>query len=156
MSDMTNTPRRPALRNEDREMIPMALIKAMGMLVLCTLVLVSYAVFTERTLVGQPLPSTIVAQTTVVLEGSTNGSVIVKRQDGSVLKAFGPKEAGFISVVWIGLKRERFVHQVDLLEPVRLAQYENGRLAIFDDITGWTVELGSFGSENRAAFAKLF
>ena len=40
-------------------------------------------------------------------------------------------------------------------KPVRLIAYANGRLTVLDPETGWSVELGDFGSDNKAAFERL-
>jgi putative photosynthetic complex assembly protein len=39
--------------------------------------------------------------------------------------------------------------------PVRIVEYANGRLTVVDDHTGWSAELGAFGSDNKAAFERL-
>jgi len=38
---------------------------------------------------------------------------------------------------------------------VRLVAYDNGRLTLHDDRTGWSVELHAFGDANKAAFERL-
>lgn len=145
----------PALRHADREMIPRMLLRAMFMLAMATLVLVGFAVLTDRPLVGQPLPSAVIAEREIVLTGTRDGAVTVGTSDGAVLANMSETEAGFVSVVWRGLDRNRQLHKVPATVPVNLVEYENGRLAIHDPATGWQVELASFGQSNRAAFATL-
>ena len=62
---------------------------------------------------------------------------------------------GFITVIQNGLERAREVAGVDQSRPVRIVEYANGRLTVQDDLTGWSAELGAFGSDNRAAFERL-
>jgi putative photosynthetic complex assembly protein len=159
MSDkpMTEAQRRhPQLVNRDKEMIPPVLLKAMAILALSSLAITSYAVITDRPLVGQPLPSEEIRSRMIVLDGDKYGAVEVRAADGAVMADLGPNEAGFISVIWRGMNRTRMQHGVAETLPLRLVEFENGRLAIFDDETGWSVELASFGDANRASFAALF
>jgi putative photosynthetic complex assembly protein len=58
-------------------------------------------------------------------------------------------------VIQNGLATERKKHRVDPLLPVRIVEYANGRLAVEDPETGWSIELYAFGAENRAAFERL-
>ena len=44
---------------------------------------------------------------------------------------------------------------VDQTKPVRIVEYANHRLTVLDAFTGWSAELGAFGSDNRAAFERL-
>ena len=158
MSDkpMTEAQRRhPQLVNRDREMIPPVLLKAMAILALSALAITTYAVLTDRPLVGQPIPSEEIRSRSIILDGDKYGGVVVKTAEGAVMADLAPDEAGFISVIWRGMNRTRMQHGVAETLPLRLVEFENGRLAIFDDETGWTVELASFGDQNRASFAAL-
>jgi len=158
---MSDTPmnaaqrRNPELVNRDREMIPPVLLKAMAILALSALAITSYAVLTDRPLTGQPLPSDELRSRTIVMDGDKYGAVTVYDDQGAVLADLGPDEAGFVSVIWRGMNRSRMKHGVAETAPLRLVEFENGRLGIFDDETGWTVELASFGDANRASFAAL-
>ena len=145
--------RAPQLVNRDREMIPSTLLKAMAMLALSSLLLVTYAVLTDRPLTGQPLPAPEVKSRIIALDGDRYGAVTVLDENGDVIVAHDADTAGFVSVIWRGMNRSRMQHGVAETAPLRLVEFENGRLAIFDDETGWSVELASFGDENRATFA---
>lgn len=148
--------RHPELVNRDREMIPPVLLKAMLMLALTSLALVTYAVLTDRPLTGQPRPAPEVQSREIVLDGARDGSVVVLDAQGTVLRDLDADNGGFISVIWRAMNRNRMQHGVAETLPLRLVEYENGRLAIYDDVTGWDVELASFGQGNRATFASLF
>ncbi len=145
--------RHPELVNRDKEMIPTVLVKAMFMLALTTVALASYAVLTDRPLTGVPQAAPEVASRVLVLDGDNKGAVTVIDEQGAVIVDHGADTAGFISVVWRSMNRTRMLAGVSETDPLRLVEFENGRLAIFDDQTGWSVELGSFGRENRATFA---
>jgi putative photosynthetic complex assembly protein len=144
---------RPALRHADREMIPTVLVRAMFALALASLAIVTFAVVTDRPTVARPKPAAVVAERAIVLEGGNAQSVTVREPDGTVVLAL--EHGGFITVVQNGLNRTRTLHGIDPLRPVHLTSYANGRLAIHDPETGWSVELGSFGDANRAAFDRL-
>ncbi|MEL6520470.1 MAG: photosynthetic complex assembly protein PuhC [Pseudomonadota bacterium] len=146
---------RQKLIKRDKEMIPRTLIRAMFALALASLVLVGYSTFTDRPLVGQPLAAPVTAERLIVLQGTPDGAVTIREPEGAVLAELTEAQAGFISVVTRGLNRRRLVERKISDAPVRLIEYENGRLAINDPETGWQVELASFGAANRAAFAKL-
>jgi putative photosynthetic complex assembly protein len=51
--------------------------------------------------------------------------------------------------------RERRMNGDTAAPPFRLEQWADGALTLTDTVTGRVIELGSFGPDNRAAFAKL-
>jgi putative photosynthetic complex assembly protein len=150
----TAAPRSPGLRRHDsNDMVPVGLLRAMLALALVSLALVSYAVATDRPRVAVPPPADILAERLLILEGRGAQAVVVRAADGSLIADMA--HGGFITVIQNGLQRERLVHGIDPLLPVRLVHYANNRLAVHDPHTGWSVELGNFGADNRAAFARL-
>jgi len=145
---------RPALHNTDPEMIPKPLLRAMLGLVIAALVLVSYAVLTGRETVGQPAPAAIAFERELLIESASgDAAVVVRDPDGAVLLDLA--NGGFIDAVHDGIARNRTVHGIPNDSPVRLIEYENGRLSLQDPQTGWSVELHSFGADNKAAFERL-
>lgn len=157
MADTTSqmaAPRQPALRHApDREMIPLALVRAMFGLALITVAIVAFAVLTDRAPAGQPKPAAVVAQMDLVLIGGGAKAVTVAKPDGTVLADLA--HGGFITVIQNGLQTARGRHGIDPTLPVQLVDYANGRLAIHDPVTGWSVELHAFGGDNEAAFRRL-
>lgn len=139
--------------SDNKDMIPKHLLLAMFGLVLASLVLVSYAVLNGRDPVGVPKTAAIVAERSIILQGGGAQAVTVLASDGSVLMDL--PHGGFITVIQNGLERARLTAGVDKLLPVRVVEYANGRLTVLDDHTGWSAELGAFGSDNRAAFERL-
>jgi putative photosynthetic complex assembly protein len=63
--------------------------------------------------------------------------------------------SGFIRGVMRGLMRERTLKQADRDGPVTVALWADGALTLTDDGTGRIIELGSFGRDNREAFAAI-
>lgn len=137
----------------DPEMIPRPLLLAMLGLVLTTLALTTFSVVTGRDKVGVPQDAAIVAERSVILQGGGAQAVTVLDENGQLLMDL--PHGGFITVIQNGLERARTVARADQSKPVRIVEYANGRLTVIDDTTGWSVELGGFGSDNRAAFERL-
>lgn len=67
----------------------------------------------------------------------------------------GSEQGGFIRGVLRGLARERRMHGVGEAPPFTLTMWQDGSLSMVDEGTGRSIELGGFGSDNRAAFAAL-
>ena len=147
------TPRRPALRSQNPELIPKVLLRAMFALAMASLAIVSFAVITDRDHVGVPKPAEVLSSRSLILQGGGAKAVTVRQLDGTVLADLD--HGGFITVIQNGLERARLVHGVQADLPVDLVAYANGRLTLTDPETGWSTELGSFGSDNKAAFERL-
>lgn len=62
---------------------------------------------------------------------------------------------GFVRGVMRGMVRERHIRGVGMAPPFTLTLWKNGTLSLEDKATGRNIELGSFGPDNRAAFAAL-
>ncbi len=142
----------PALAERDREMIPKVLLRAMLALVLVALSLTTYAVVSGREKVGRPAQGAVVAERMIVLTGGPGQSVTVTSGDEVLAQM---DHGGFVTVIQNGLMTERRKRGVDQGLPVRLARYDNGRFAVEDPATGWSVELYAFGGDNEAAFARF-
>jgi putative photosynthetic complex assembly protein len=140
-------------KESEGDKIPKGLLIAMFLLAMSALVIVSYAVLTGRPHEGQPAEAAILHERTVILEGHGAKAVTVRDENGALLADLA--HGGFVTVIQNGLERARTVGHADQTKPVRLIAYANGRLTIIDPETGWTAELGAFGSDNRAAFERL-
>ena len=146
---MTNLPARSA----DREMIPRVLLRGMLALVLAVLALTAVAVLGDRPHVGVPKAAAPVAERLIVLEGRGAQAVAVRDAEGRLLMEMD--HGGFVTVIQNGLDRVRLVARTPGNPPIRLVEYDNGRLVAEDPATGWSAELHAFGDDNRAAFARL-
>ena len=54
-----------------------------------------------------------------------------------------------------GFMSERKKKKIDINNPLKLIQYEDGRLTIVDESSSWDMHLNSFGSMNAAVFKEL-
>ena len=144
---------RREMETRDREMIPRALLMAMGALALGALTLATYASLTDRPLAGVPAPAPVVAERTFVLEGDSV-AVRATAPDGRVL--LDTENGAFIAVVGDALRRQRTVHKISGNPPVTLARLANGRLVLTDPATGWSAEMTSFGAGNARHWEVLF
>lgn len=149
---MTNLPS-PTFRNRDKEMVPRTLLWAMFGLAMASLAITTFAVVTGREPVAQPAMAEVKRERWIILEGHDAQAVTVRNSDGSLLLDLA--HGGFVTVIQNGLATERRKHRVDPLKPVRVVEYANGRLAVEDPETGWSIELYAFGQDNKAAFERL-
>lgn len=143
------------LRHPDtNSMIPPAIIKAMIALALGSLLMVAWARLTDRPLVGVPLAAAVEQERTIRLIGHRDqpGMIVADAAGNPILTL---DNGGFITAVHAALRHNRARHGLAPDLPIRLALYANGRLTAHDDLTGWSVELGSFGLDSRAAFARI-
>lgn len=144
----------PKLRHQDaNDMIPPVLIRGMLALVVISLALVAWARLSGVPVVAVPPPAAVVQERTIALIGGGAQAVTVLDETGAVLADMA--HGGFVTVIQNGLQRERLRHSLPADLPVRVVEYANGRLTVHDDHTGWSVELGNFGADNRAAFERL-
>lgn len=91
-------------------------------------------------------------------EDRADGAVVVKDADSAETLAvlLGENDGGgFVRGVMRGLARERRMNGIGHEAPFELALWRNGSLSLVDTATGRSVEIGSFGPDNRAAFAKF-
>lgn len=135
-----------AMQRRDKELIPRRLVIAMFSLALASVLLVSFAVLTDRPKVGVPAEAPILSQRSLVIEGSTNDILVTDATTGETVLDL--TNGGFISVVNDGLERARLVNRTDGNPPVTLTLYETGRLSLADPATGWRTEISSFGPGN--------
>jgi len=85
-----------------------------------------------------------------------DGAVVVQTLDGVTVATVLPaSEQGFVRGVMRGLARERRLENVGVEAPFRLALWEDNGLTLTDLATGRQIELGAFGTTNRAAFAAM-
>jgi putative photosynthetic complex assembly protein len=140
-------------RPDANDMIPPVIIKAMIGLAVATLAMVAWARLSDRPMAAVPPAAEIVRERTFSLIGGGAQAVTVLDENGTLLVSMD--HGGFVTVIQNGLQRARRVHGIDPDLPIRVVEYANGRLTAHDDLTGYSVELGSFGGDNRAAFERL-
>jgi putative photosynthetic complex assembly protein len=137
------------------QMIPKGLLLAMGLLALSALGLASYSVLTDRPHEGVPAATgEVLRERTLILQGNSAQAVTVLDANGVVLADMA--HGGFVTVVQNAVSTARRRQEVDQALPVRLVEYANHRLVLEDPATGQSYELYAFGSDNKAAFERLF
>jgi putative photosynthetic complex assembly protein len=108
----------------------------------------------ERKAAGVP----IVAERTLVFTDRADGALVITDAgaDGALVSVVPPmSEQGFIRGAIRSMGRERRMKGVAPDAPYALRLWGDGRLALEDLGTGRTVELDSFGPDNRAVFRAL-
>jgi putative photosynthetic complex assembly protein len=99
---------------------------------------------------------TVVRQLTFTDRG--DGAVVVRDVNtGETVRVLvdGVPGNGFVRGVMRGMARERHIRGVGMAPPFTLTLWKNGTLSLDDKSTGRSIELGSFGPDNRAAFAAM-
>jgi putative photosynthetic complex assembly protein len=151
---MTNTNFTPGFKRTDQnDMIPIGLVRLMFGVAVLSLGLVTYASLTGREPVAIPAEAPIVQEWSLRLVGRGAQAVTVQDADGNLLADLD--HGGFVTVVQNGLETARRRHGIDSTLPIRIVQFENGRLAAIDPLTDYRVELTVFGQDNKAAFERL-
>ena len=84
-----------------------------------------------------------------------SGAARVLAEDGTVIAEFSSDKGGFVAGIHRVLDRVRGQRGLPNDLPVRLVAWEDGRLSLIDDATGWRSELTGFGADNLATFARL-
>ena len=82
----------------------------------------------------------------------------VRVEDGAtaeVLARFGQGEGGFIRASVRSLVHQRRIRGQGSEVPFQLTQWDTGGMTLNDPVTGRSVEVSSFGPDNRAVFANL-
>lgn len=144
------------VHTEEKELIPRRLLNATIALVLSSLALVTAAKVFDAPIAATPdMAAPVAVERHIILDGQMNGSATVLDLNGAVIARFAPDKGGFIAGVNRALDQVRGQHGVGASLPVRLIRFEDGRLALVDDHTGWRAELIGFGPDNYAAFAQL-
>lgn len=82
----------------------------------------------------------------------------VRVEDGAtaeVLGRFAPGEGGFIRATVRSLVHQRRIRDEGPAVPFTLTRWENKTLTLSDPVTGRSVEVSSFGPDNRAVYNNL-
>ena len=139
----------------EKEVIPIRLVQAVGALLLVTLLMVGYARLSDMPLIGTPKQDPVVSETSLEFIKQKNGSVSIFNHNGQEVINSRAGPYGFIVVVYNGFMSERKKKEIVINNPLKLIQYEDGRLTIVDESSSWDMHLNSFGSMNAAVFKEL-
>jgi len=143
------------MKHRDREMVPRILVQAMFGLMLASLALVGYAQWRDVPLTGVVADSPVISERVITLVGDRKTGYAVFDTAGNQIAHSRENKAGFIDVVASSVERERTVNGLPANGPLTVARRENGRVAVIDPASGWTLELIGYGKDNVAAFATL-
>lgn len=143
------------MKHRERDMVPRALVIAMFGLMLSALALVSYAQLTDRPQSGVPTLAEIVKEREITLQGTRSEGVAVLDMEGNQIAFSSENKAGFIDVIWVTTRRERIVQGIEGNPPFKVVRRADGRTAVLDPATGWSIELIGYGVDNVAAFARM-
>jgi len=140
---------------QEKEVIPIRLLQAVGALLLFTLLVVGYSRLSDMPLLGVPDASPIVKEVVLDFQKKEDGSIVILNEKGieMINSKTGPN--GFISVVHDGFSYERKKKNIKENAPVKLVLHEDGRLTIVDDSSSWEMHVNSFGAMNVAVFGQL-
>jgi putative photosynthetic complex assembly protein len=146
------------LVERDREMVPKVLVRAMFVLCMSVLVIVTYAKLTDRPLAAMP-PSAdelpVLEERLIQIFGSMDGSARVMDTEGNVIVTLSKEEGGFVAGIYRVLERRRGAVGASGSDPIRLVRMADGRLALRDDLTDFRTELYGFGADNERVFARI-
>ena len=140
------------LATRDREMIPVALLRAMLAIAVASLLLASYARITDRPLEGVPAMRPVAAERMLSFAHAEDRRVRVL-EDGREIAVMTGRSAGFIDAYTDALERRRMVSNADPFAPIRVARFEDGHVVLIDPETGWRVDPRAYGESSQAAFA---
>ncbi|KUJ79809.1 photosynthetic complex assembly protein PuhC [Ruegeria profundi] len=143
-------------QNQDRELIPRVLLRAMGLLVCAVLAIVAYARLTDVPLSASPPAAEITHEREMILvSDGVSGAVTVLSPEGAVIARLSATEGGFVAGVARVIDRTRMQADQPANTPVIVTRRANGRLDITDPSTGWSADLMGFGADNARRFARL-
>ena len=96
------------------------------------------------------------AQRSLYFHDETGGGVRIEDAgSGETIAVIEAGTGGFIRTTMRSLVHVRRTKGIGPEVPFVLTEWDNGTLSLSDSETGKSVELGSFGPDNRAAFAAL-
>ena len=142
-------------RIHEKEVIPIRLVQAVGALLLVTLLMVGYAKLSNMPLIGTPKEASVVNEITLEFVKQGNGSVSIYDNKGQEIINSRSGPYGFIVVVYNGFMSERKKKKINTNDPLKLVQYDDGRLTILDVSSSWDMHLNSFGAMNAEVFKNL-
>ena len=124
------------------ELIPKSLLYALGFLVVTTLVIVFFSVFTERPMVGVPAQSDLEGELKLNLIKMKNGSVSIYDNSNKEILNSRDGYSGFISVILTGLEYNRKKIGIDLGSnySLELYKYKSGRISLEDIDADWQMK----------------
>ena len=144
------------LRTKQVDVMPKTFLRAVVFLLLLVLIFVFTFRWMEFPLAGVAPESKIVREMSLkFVERNRFDVIVLDKYDNTLVESTDGKN-GFIGVVFNAIKRERIKKRIEGDNVLRMVQYENGRIAIIDDWTGFKVQVNNFGQRNLEVFSFLF
>jgi len=145
-------------RSDQVETIPRVILRAIGSLVILSVVLVAWARYTGmEPAASPPADRAVHTEVPIRIEAEGLARVTVRNAEtGAVVAELSEAEGGFIAGVERAYARQRMLAGLPEDAPVRLVRWDDGKLSLIDPATGWRAELHGFGRDNTQAFARLF
>ena len=101
------------------------------------------------------LAAATVSQRLLRFEDSTGGGVAVIDGETGKLLTTVTGEQGFFRGALRALARDRIARKIGSEQPFKLISRTDGRLTLFDPVSGQRIDLESFGPTNAAVFAQF-
>lgn len=145
--------------SEARHGIPVALMGGIVAISVIFTAAVSFGVFERQAIPSEARAAAgteAIATRSLVFFDEADGTVIVgDAASNAEIARFGPGTGGFVRSTVRSLVYQRRVHGFGRAVPFELIEWDNGMLTLLDSTTGETVELHSFGANNRQTFANF-
>ena len=143
-------------RTKQVDVMSKTFLRAVGILLLLVLIFVFTFRWMEFPLAGVAPESKIVREMSLkFVERNRFDVIVLDKYDNTLVESTDGKN-GFIGVVFNAIKRERIKKRIEGDNVLRMVQYENGRIAIIDDWTGFKIQVNNFGQRNLEVFSALF
>ncbi|MEM1052228.1 MAG: photosynthetic complex assembly protein PuhC [Pseudomonadota bacterium] len=142
-----------------RHGVPLFLIAGIIVISLTFTAMVSIGFFERQAIPSEARAAAgtkVVATRSLQFFDERDGTVRVEdAMSGAEIASFGPGTGGFVRSTVRSLVYQRRVHGFGRTVPFELIEWDNGMLTLRDTTTGETVELHSFGDNNRQTFVNF-
>ncbi len=149
--DKSENPENPEKTSKMVDTFPRWVLWATAALLAFTLVAVALVRVTGNG--PDQLAEATKAERLLRFEDSPNGGVAVIDGVTGQLLTTVMGEQGFFRGAIRALTRDRISRKIGSEQPFKLMSRSDGRLTLFDPVSGQSIDLESFGSENAAIFA---
>lgn len=150
------------LRRSGESLIPRPLVVGAGVVMMTVVTLVAAARLTgvEPAGTAESLARTPASRVVLSFEDRTDGGIDVFRagefaDPSAPVAEIAPGEGSFVRGVLRALARARMLAGLEEEARFELVAWQGGGLTISDPSTDAEIELGAFGPDNAAAFARL-
>ena len=145
-----------AQETNSSDVVPKKFLQIIGIILFSVLISVFIFRLMEFPLLGVAPKTKIVREISLDFIERNRFDVAVVDKYGEILAESTDGTNGFLGVVFNAIKRERIKKRVVGDNVLRMVQYENGRIAVIDDLTGMEIQINSFGLKNLEVFGFLF